>query len=526
MLTDNTWVKAFCRKHVGSDNHNVILALVYTAFIALSNGIIWSGIFASYLYLITNKSNEKVGYSEGVFGGFSMGWGLLGGWLADKYRRDMIIRRGGYVAVIGTASLVVLCSFELFSNQLDGDLETDTHIAGSYLFVLACTGCIITTVGESISDSSSEAIFADSIATGSRLELITRFTTLNVAMSITGQVLTIIVFVALGNKWTTNDLCIVLLGGLFFRIPGCFVSFFFNDDCSLKTESKAVTEDVGSSASKSKKFTYVPWILFAIELAWCLGSGITVKFIPLFFQSDKRDGLDVSPAVVTAVLCGRQIATLFTTLLNEKLALKMGRVQSGLLFWVLGISLWSVIVVMGFLDDYNTHMGNRILIMSCFVARSGLLSGNGAADYSISMDYVPKDRRGFFTSLSAITMASWSGTSVLGGILVDRGSYKTAFLVTLAFHVLSTSLRIPLLWLVPKEQQKISKKQQNKDSISKLRILLLGKSGTLMSAADAATVKEFLILPEEESDEKESPTKGDIEEGDSSDADEKTALIN
>ena len=521
--------KDFCIRYIGSDNHNVILALVYTAFIALSNGIVWSGAFASYLYLITNKSNEKVGYSEGIFGGFSMGWALLGGWLADKYRRDVIIRRGGYVAVIGTASLLVLCSFELFSHELDGDLKENTHWVGSYLFLFACVGYLIVAIGEAISDSSSEAIFADSVSTGSRLQLVTRFMTLSTTMSIVGQVVTIIIFLSLGNKWTTDDLCIVLVVGLAFRVPACIVSFFFDDNKSLKTESKAVTEDVGSSASQNKKFTYVPWILFAVEMAWCLGSGITVKFIPLFFQSDKRDGLDVSPAIVTGVLCGRQLATLVATLANERLSLKIGRVQSGIIFWVFGIAFWTIIVVMGFLNDYNRHMTNRLLIMTLFVLRSGLLSGNGAADYSISMDYVPKDKRGFFTSLSAITMASWSGTSVLGGILVDRGSYKIAFLVTLAFHTVSILLRIPLLWLVPKEQHTISAEQRNLDTMRNIKTLLLIKRGSL-SNLDITSVKEYLLLPPSETEEEQPAKKiidDDIEGGYiSDDADVNTALIN
>eukprot|EP01060_Flectonema_neradi_P009200 TRINITY_DN16584_c0_g1_i1.p1 TRINITY_DN16584_c0_g1~~TRINITY_DN16584_c0_g1_i1.p1 ORF type:complete len:518 (+),score=64.68 TRINITY_DN16584_c0_g1_i1:83-1636(+) len=483
--------KELCLRHVGSDNHNVMCALLYTAFVSVSNGIVFSGLFAAYLYLITNKSNEKVGYSEGVFGIFSMFWGLLGGWMADRYRRDTIVRRGGYIAVIGTVILLVLFSIEMYMKTLNDKLEEDAFI-GSYVFLFACVGCIIVQVGESVADSASRAIFADSIKTGTRLQLMTKFAITRLSMALLGQLITIIIFVSLGNTWTVTDLCIVESVGFLFRIPACIVCFFFDDSKSLAVESKAVVQDAGSKFSKSRKYRFVPWILFAVQFVWCLGSGITVKFIPIFFQTDKKDGLDVSPAVVTAVLAGRRVSTLIATKIYQRIAVRIGRVPMGIIGWSSGISFWTVIVVMGYLNDYNTHFVNRLIIMSFFVIRSGLLSGSSATDSSINMDYVPKERRGFFTSLSAITSASWSGTAVVGGVLVDRGSYKVAFTVTLALHVFSVILRIPLLWLVPRQQHHISNIQKNIDTLRLMKVLLLSK-GSHLSLKDTSTIKEFLM---------------------------------
>ena len=510
-------LKQLCKKHVGSDNHNVMCALIYTAFISVSNGIVYCGLFAAYLYLITNKSNEKVGYSEGIFGAFSMFWGLLGGWLADKYRRDVIIKRGGYITLVGTVILIVLFAIEMYAKTLNERLENLTFV-GSYVFLFACIGCIVIQVGESIADSSSQAVFADSIETGTRLQLMSKFATLRLSMALLGQLITITIFLCLGNTWTVTDLCIVESVGLLFRIPACIICFFFDDSKSLTTESKAVTQDSGSKTSKNLKYTYVPWIMFAVQIAWCLGSGITVKFIPIFFQTDKKDGLDVSPAVVTAVLAGRRLATLVMISLYEKTAIAIGRVQSGILGWLCGVSFWAVVVILGFLNDYNSHITNRVIIMSFFVIRSGLLSGNSANDASISMDYVPKERRGFFTSLGAITAASWSGTAVLGGILVDRGSYKIAFLVTLIFHSCSILLRIPLLWLVPRKQQRISTKQRNLDAVRRVKTLILSKRNYL-SENDKETIANYLL----EAVESSPPCRI---ESDSDDDDERVGLLN
>lgn len=54
---------------------------------------------------------------------------------------------------------------------------------------------------------------------------------------------------------------------------------------------------------------------------------------------------------------------------------------------------------------------------------------------SIIMDIVPKEQRAKWTAAEAINMASWSGSAMLGGYLIDKYGIVPSFITTAVLQV-------------------------------------------------------------------------------------------
>ena len=77
------------------ENKNIWLALVYTFFFYFSRSLWSANIFTSYIYILEDSSNLKVGYITGFAGVIQVLVAPFAGYLADKSRRDKMLRVSG-----------------------------------------------------------------------------------------------------------------------------------------------------------------------------------------------------------------------------------------------------------------------------------------------------------------------------------------------------------------------------------------------------------------------------------------------
>ena len=61
------------------------------------------------------------------------------------------------------------------------------------------------------------------------------------------------------------------------------------------------------------------------------------------------------------------------------------------------------------------------------------------------MDAVPKQQRGRWQGLESINAATWAGSAVVGGILIDHYGYVVGIFVTTAYMLCSM---LPIIWIV------------------------------------------------------------------------------
>ena len=103
---------------------------------------------------------------------------------------------------------------------------------------------------------------------------------------------------------------------------------------------------------------------------------------------------------------------------------------------------------------------------------------------SVMMDFVDKKSRGKWNAFDSITSFGWSGSAVLGGILVDRYGYSLTFFMTAGLQVFAWLPLLSLLPLIPVESAMVSstKRKEGEADIA-LRSPLLGDD-SITSADD------------------------------------------
>lgn len=60
--------------------------------------------------------------------------------------------------------------------------------------------------------------------------------------------------------------------------------------------------------------------------------------------------------------------------------------------------------------------------------------------------------RGRWSSIDGVTIFGWSGSALLGGVLIDRNGFGSVFFVTAAIQLLSMGFLLPLLFVVPRRE--------------------------------------------------------------------------
>ena len=173
------------------------------------------------------------------------------------------------------------------------------------------------------------------------------------------------------------------------------------------------------------------------DLIAMIGSGMTVKFFALFFWKD----LGLRPIMVSAVFVAGPIGIAAFAQLAQRTSTCIGRVQTTLCAEGCGVSL---LVALAFLH-------RKEAVLPVYLLRTWLMNCCTGLNKSVLNDYVPKRNRAKWNSLESLNFFSWSGSALLGGVLVDQFGYRFTFLVTAALQSLSLCCLVPLALLVHAE---------------------------------------------------------------------------
>ena len=307
--------------------------------------------------------------------------------------------------------------------------------------------------------------------------------------SLLGPVISVAYFEAKGNDWHMPALRDLMCLGLLLEVPVGLLSCLFRDDKALGDESEAAqagdgaAPDVDARASSlsgdgvkltdvedskeepthddadaeeeeegttlikaDPRVARIPYIVFVTDLVVALGSGMTIKYFPLFFKNDCH----MSPASVQAIYVAVPVAMACSSTAATALAKLVGRVQAVLLLRVAGLCCFGSMV---FLYDrgFGTHGALKWAIVAFYVVRTALMNCTYPLEESILMDYVPKSTRARWKSLESISMFGWCGSALAGGVLADRFGYTKTFLITIGLQASGMLFYAQLLGIVQKE---------------------------------------------------------------------------
>ena len=167
-------------------NRNVKITLCYQPSLNVCTSLATASPLAAYVLLRTG-SNARVGYAVGAMGVANLCAAFPAAWLADRWSRTAVIRTAVIIGAFGFCSLV--------ASVVLGD---HIHANKQFLCICASTAIIGCFVGSQ--SSAVEAIFGDSIPSGSRSRLYVRKQSLRVLGTAAGPLLA----VSSSRRWATT----------------------------------------------------------------------------------------------------------------------------------------------------------------------------------------------------------------------------------------------------------------------------------------------------------------------------------
>ncbi len=407
-------------------NRNIKLAYLFESLQSFGSGVWMGNILSLYIVLFSEKangifgltSNELVGVSAGITGIAMTAIVFPAGILADKIRRDIILKFSG---ILGIMAMLILA------------------LSSNIIFIMIAL--FLWGAFQGFARPAFEAIIADSLPTGNRSGTYSTIHLVRQFSLSAGPILNILLFLLLGDDWNIEILRTVMTIGVSISLISAIVLFFFKDENTIGDESESIIE-IDDNTEINKREKWIPILLVMSNVIIGTGAGMTVKFFPVFFRAIYH----LKPVSVQLIMAFTFILTGLAGIIAQKLSLRKGRGQA--IFFV-QISATICLVLIAFYPPL-------VLLVPLFILRGSLMNAAQPLSRSILMDIVPKRNRGKWNSLETIAWGLfWNASAVIGGFLIGDNNFKRCFLITAGIYVIAT---IPILIIIPMIRKEIGHK--------------------------------------------------------------------
>eukprot|EP00668_Euglena_longa_P015848 GGOE01020014.1.p1 GENE.GGOE01020014.1~~GGOE01020014.1.p1 ORF type:complete len:356 (+),score=61.40 GGOE01020014.1:287-1354(+) len=308
---------------------------------------------------------------------------------------------------------------------------------------------------------------ADSLATGTRSRAYNISYVLAVTSKSTGPLFALCMFYFFGNQWAIAECRFVLYVGCGVTVIASLVQCMFQESKTLGHESEAIqavpthaqVESPAADCSEGSlqprfqagKFLcidarWVPWVIGISNILSGLAAGMTIKFFPLFFKNE----VHLSPVAVNLIFFANPLCLALMSTTVQWVSRYVGRVETLLLARAAGIALLFIMALS------RPHWHHLEFIVPVYILRTALINAPKPLNKSIMMDFVPKASRGKWSAVSSIASFGWSGSAVVGGMMVDEKGYGFSFHITAMAQVVSTSFWLLLLPIIPHEPRQLT----------------------------------------------------------------------
>lgn len=440
---------------------NVPLGLA-TYFTSALRGSLWMVVDAFVLLLPDGfGTNTNVGIMEGAAGIVNLFAAAAGGVFVDRHSRVSVLRTSTALSVCITA-LMAFAILYMAERSSTRDL---------YLTLVASS--VLSGINRGVFLVAFEAIFGDSTPSGAaRVRYYVWKQACATLGLCVGPLVAVLCFALTRDSWTPPELKVVILvcagtgllqGGLqlFFReIPrapiasaatsllrqqdGLAVTAEYDEQQRRQQQTSSTQSPLPINEADVAPFVdprsrYVAPLLSVSSFFLGCGSGVAYKFIPLFCLKT----LALSPIATHAIIAGMQLAATAIGLVTGKLARsRLGPIGVVVLFMSTSIGALAVVCFSGDLELPLWAVVAAMLVRGAFANACGGLTG------SVLNDHITAENRGKWSIIGQLSRCTWSGSAFAGGVLVDRFSYRRAFLMPLGCHLLATVALLPLLAIV------------------------------------------------------------------------------
>jgi MFS family permease len=431
----------------GAVSINVSRIILFSWF-AFTGRSMWSqSVLSVFVFLLKKNHPECVGIVTGVMG-VSQVLASLPPTTFCRSRRD---RRLKLASLVGIAA-VTTTFFALW--QLD------------YNWLLGAS--ILWGIMWGISDAALNDLFLDSIPTSRRSHYYKRASSVIRLGNLTGPLVAIVIFRYMGEEqWSLRGCSLVMMVGLGLCLPGLGIlcslreepeqhdppaeincqdynhqdtSFTTNDllgqapESAIRQQAIRLASDVDPMESVSHQICHckpniaIPTLVTIADALSEIASGLSLRYFPIFFL----DQLRLSPVQVQVLNMVTPFGSAILKKFARSLARRYGPSRVSASFQWIFVSLLVSMVM------FYKQGRPVVLVCTFYIFHASMMNSTSALSRSIVADAVPKENMGKWNALDPLHMLLWSGSAILGGILVSFYGVLVNFYVSAGLQLLAS----------------------------------------------------------------------------------------
>ena len=199
-------------------SRNVTIILVYTWFVFAGRSIWNQNVLANFAFLLRGGDPKAVGFLTAAMGISQLIVSFPAGYLANRYRRDTLLKVSSGIRVAAVATSLVALHYASYAL-----LVVSLCVWGLYW------GCAQTSI---------TALFADSIPDGQRSRYITTRSILIKCGQLAGPSTALVLFLQMGDKWTIHECSTVMAIGQIICLPAVFLLCWLDDDAAVPNQEE------------------------------------------------------------------------------------------------------------------------------------------------------------------------------------------------------------------------------------------------------------------------------------------------
>lgn len=170
----------------------------------------------------------------------------------------------------------------------------------------------------------------------------------------------------------------------------------------------------------------LPLVVFLYNLIFMLGSGMSVKFFPLFFRKQYR----LTPVQVHVVF---SLVPVVVTLISATVGWAVPKISVSPVRVMVSLTGAGIACTVALTAVMNVSLAATLAF---FWLRGGVLNSAYPVERALIMNNVPKAERARWSALNSVLAFGWSGSAMVGGAIADAtgSQYQYTFLATAAVH--------------------------------------------------------------------------------------------
>ncbi|KAG7399857.1 hypothetical protein PHYBOEH_007718 [Phytophthora boehmeriae] len=222
------------------------------------------------------------------------------------------------------------------------------------------------------------------------------------------------------------------------RVPSASSSYYFAAPLLSDSSINVPLTDGGrapirpvSACCRMLDAGHVPYLLFVSDLIVSNGMGLVTAFFPLFFLQEYK----LSPVRVQTLFALQPLGVALLSFLAQLASNSTGRMSIVVITRALGTVSLLLMAASREVTDQSV----------LFLAHGAFMQCTDPLRRSVLMDFVPKSHRARWNSLTGLTAASWAGSAVLGGFIVESYGYRLCFLAAALVYICGLTIETVLI---------------------------------------------------------------------------------